>query len=964
MKCSRLLLVVLAVFAGCSTQEIDNEPDPGRGMKFSARFGDVGPTRTALRNGGQVLWGPSDEIDIYYGTSSQGRFVSLNTGLSASTEFVGDLENYVYSESSSYLAVYPHSVSNRFDGNTLTVELPDVQKARGGTFDSNLFISIARSSNSDLYFYNLCGGVEFSVDEPDVKAVTFRGNDGEILAGKVKVLLDENGKPYVSEVVDGKTEITLDAPGGGSFKKDSLYYIVALPAVLEKGFTLTFKKQPGGAVRVSEKTVEVKRSVWGTLYRADKGVEYDRPIEFSDPEVERVCLANWDSDGDGYLLESEAEAVTGFGTAFKGSAIRSFYEITYFTGVQRLEDEAFAGCRSFEAFVIPEIITSIGGRVFEDCPSLSVILVDSKNIHYKTVDGVLYDAAVTELVRYPQAKTGRRYVLPETVTAIAPGALQGCASLEKVFIRHPVPPACQDMTFGDSPAVIYVLDSSLDAYRTGEVWSRWDSKYIGLAPDEIYFIDFKDSVFEEYMLRSYDANGDGIISYKEVNAVVELNLAGMGLTSIDGLTMMPNLEKLDIRNNPKITSIDLSGNPLLHYIDVSGTGIREFDISKCCYKFDYIGGLSGSCTALVIQGQYAMNNYKGSNMRAVADGSAFTTQDWSRDGEVVTLQQHTRGPGLSLLLMGDGYIDQDVASGLYDRQMRLTYNALFSVEPYITLKDHFDVYYKITLSESRIFDGSSTTFHLKPASNNRSPGNMDYAFSRSSTLLTQIVGQTNFKYRLIVLNGINASGVTYYSYGINSSGIRSINGVVIIAALDSYSGTLDEYEATVVHETGGHLLGILADEYGSSTPTSSDLSTLTSKLSNGIYHANISTSNDRTVVPWSLMFNDGTYSSFVGMFEGGNGYSSGVWRSTSNSVMRSHYDTRQFNAWSRWLIYKNLMMIMGLPYSFDEFRMMDARNISSASASFTRAPEQPEDWTGKMPLVGDCIAIEELTTSP
>ena len=83
-----------------------------------------------------------------------------------------------------------------------------------------------------------------------------------------------------------------------------------------------------------------------------------------------------------------------------------------------------------------------------------------------------------------------------------------------------------------------------------------------------------------------------------------------------------------------------------------------------------------------------------------------------------------------------------------------------------------------------------------------------------------------------------------------------MDGIVILAALDSYSGTLDEYEATVIHETGGHLLGILADEYGSSTPTSSQLSDLANDLSNGIYHANISTSNDQTVVPWSLMFND------------------------------------------------------------------------------------------------------------
>ena len=959
MKHSRIISIfVLVVLSGCSAEEIDNQPVPGMGMRFSASFGDIHPTRTALSNGGQVLWGPGDEIDVYYGTSSQGKFVSNNPELAAGTEFVGDLSDYVYSESGFYIAVYPHSASNSYDGASLTVELPDVQNGREGTFDSNLFISIAKSYDTDLFFYNLCGGVEFSVDEPEVKSVTFKGNNGEILAGKVKVLLDEDKKPYVSEVLDGKTEITLTAPGDGFFEQGKLYYIVALPAVLEKGFTLTFKKKPGGAVRVSEEAVEVKRSIWGSLFNADKGVKYDRPIRFADPEVEKVCLANWDSDGDGYLLESEAEAVTSFGTAFKGSPIRIFAEISYFTGVHELADEAFAGCHSLSGFIVPEGLTTIGERVFEDCPVLSAIVVDKKNTSFKTENGVLYDADLTELIRYPQAKTGNRYLLPETVTTIVSGALQGCTSLTSVFISHPEPPVCRDLTFGDSPAVIYVLDSALEAYKTGEVWGRWEAKFVGLEQDEIHFIEFKDPVFESYLLGVYDKDGNGIISYKEAKAIVELDLSGMGLSSVDGLEAMTNLEKLIIKNNPKVTSINLSGNPLLHYIDVSGTGIREFDISRCCYKFDYIGGLSGSCKALTISGQYAMNNYKGSNMTAVVDGSTVRTVDWSRDGEVVTLQKHSKEPGLAILLMGDGYIDQDVESGLYDRQMQLTYNALFSVEPYITLKDHFDVYYKITLSESRVFDGT-TYFRLKPATNKRSPENMDYAYSQSSSILTQTIGQTNYKYRLVVLNGLNAAGVTYYSYGISSSGIRSMNGVVIIAALDSYSGTQDEYEATVVHETGGHLLGILADEYGSSAPTSDDLSTLARKLSNGIYHANISTSNDPEVVPWSLMFHDATYSSYVGMFEGGNGYSSGVWRSSSQSVMRSHYQTRQFNAWSRWLIFKNLMMIMNLPFSFEDFREIDARNINSAFASFTRAPGQPEDWTGKMPLVDDCIAIEE-----
>ena len=958
MKYSRIVSALIIGFLfGCTAEEIDNRQVPGAGLTFSASFGDIHPTRTALQNGGQVLWSPNDEIDIYYGSSSSGKFVSVNTTLATGTDFVGDFKNYVYAEDKEFLAVYPHSESNSFDGRKLTVELPATQKGLEGSFDNNLFISVARSSNTDLYFYNLCGGVEFSVDEPDVKAVTFRGNGGEVLAGKVNVLLDGNAKPYVSEVIDGKTEITLTAPDGGSFKTGKLYYIVTLPAVLEKGFTLTFKKQPGGAVRVSEKAVEVKRSIWGSLFNADKGVKYDRPVVFTDPDVKNICLANWDSDGDGYLLESEAAEVSSFGTLFKGSSLKSFYEISYFPGVHELDDEAFAGCQNLAAIVIPESITTIGSRVFQDCSSLSTIVVDSRNINYSSSEGILYDYTKTQLVRYPQAKKGTFYLLPETVSRISPGALQGCSFLQALFIPSPVPPTCLDETFGDSPSVIYVVDSALDSFKTGEMWSKWESKYVGLEADELRFVEFKDAEFEKYILGLYDKDGNGWLSYGEAKEIVEIKILSMGVSSVAGIEHMPNLEKLDVRNNPNLTRIDLSGNPLLHYIDVSGTGISEFDITKCCYKFDFIGGLSSNCKALVINGQYAMNNYRGSNMTAVVDGSSFRTVDRSRDGEVVTLQKHTRGPGISILLLGDGYIDLDIESGLYDRQMRLTYNALFSVEPYITLKDYFDVYYQITVSDSRIFDGN-TYFGLEPTASNRSPENMSGAFSKSSSLLTRLVGSTNFKYRLVVLNGVNATGVTYYSYGITSSRIYSMNGVVFIAALDSYSGTADEYESTVIHETGGHLLGILADEYGSSTPTADQLTKLANSL-NGLYHANVSTSNDPAVVPWSLMISDDTYGSFAGMYEGGNTYSTGVWRSTENSVMRSHYQTRQFNAWSRWLIYRNLMMIMGQPYSFDEFRAMDARNISSATFSASFAPVLSEDWTDRMPLVNDCIVIEE-----
>ena len=50
-------------------------------------------------------------------------------------------------------------------------------------------------------------------------------------------------------------------------------------------------------------------------------------IEFSDAKVKAICVANWDTNGDGELSEEEAEDVTSIGTAFQNNTeITSFSE--------------------------------------------------------------------------------------------------------------------------------------------------------------------------------------------------------------------------------------------------------------------------------------------------------------------------------------------------------------------------------------------------------------------------------------------------------------------------------------------------------------------------------------------------------------------------------------------------------------------------------------------------------------
>ena len=51
----------------------------------------------------------------------------------------------------------------------------------------------------------------------------------------------------------------------------------------------------------------------------------DKIIIFKDPAVKSICVANWDSDGDGELSRDEAAAVRDIGSVFENNS-----EIRYF----------------------------------------------------------------------------------------------------------------------------------------------------------------------------------------------------------------------------------------------------------------------------------------------------------------------------------------------------------------------------------------------------------------------------------------------------------------------------------------------------------------------------------------------------------------------------------------------------------------------------------------------------------
>ena len=91
-------------------------------------------------------------------------------------------------------------------------------------------------------------------------------------------------------------------------------------------------------------------------------------IKFSDAEVKRLCVENWDTNGDGELSLDEAAAVTDLGYVFtENTLITSFDELKYFTGLASIGVSAFFDCSGLTSVTIPEGVITIEESAFKDC---------------------------------------------------------------------------------------------------------------------------------------------------------------------------------------------------------------------------------------------------------------------------------------------------------------------------------------------------------------------------------------------------------------------------------------------------------------------------------------------------------------------------------------------------------------------------------------------------------------------
>ncbi len=129
-------------------------------------------------------------------------------------------------------------------------------------------------------------------------------------------------------------------------------------------------------------------------------------------------------------------SVTNIGDyAFVGCASLAGFIIP--NGTTRVGSYAFGSCRSLASVAIPESVTNIGANPFEDCAGLAAITVDTNNLYYSSVGGVLFDKSQFTLIACPSG-LGGNYAIPFGVTKVETDAFNSCVNLTIVTIPESV----------------------------------------------------------------------------------------------------------------------------------------------------------------------------------------------------------------------------------------------------------------------------------------------------------------------------------------------------------------------------------------------------------------------------------------------------------------------------------------------------------------------------------------------
>ena len=206
--------------------------------------------------------------------------------------------------------------------------------------------------------------------------------------------------------------------GGGTYVHGQS---CTLTATASTGYTFVNWKENGSVVSTNT-TYSFTVTGARTLVANFEGNPAPVNITFADANVKALCIANWDTNGDGELNYAEAAAVTDLGTVFKDNDnITTFNELQYFTGLTFIGERAFYNCEGLTSVIIPNSVTTLNQYAFAFC-------------YYLTSVGLPNSLTTIGNYAFESCFRLNSIIIPNTVMTIGNWAFYDCSGLVSLEI--------------------------------------------------------------------------------------------------------------------------------------------------------------------------------------------------------------------------------------------------------------------------------------------------------------------------------------------------------------------------------------------------------------------------------------------------------------------------------------------------------------------------------------------------
>ncbi len=542
---------------------------------------------------------------------------------------------------------------------------------------------------------------------------------------------------------------------------------------------------------------------------------------------------------------------------------------------------AFAGLQVSHAY-LPEGLTEIRRDLFRGCDKL--------------VDTLRIPSTVTQIRSgaFSNCSSLSVIVLPEGLQSIGGdnsehswwqfSTFEGCNALTTLQCDAKVPPTIiGDIVFdglGKDNITLVVPEESVELYRAAEGWKEFK----------------RISAYSNFVCRPQFAN---LLNKGSVREVV-LNADGEW-----EVISKPDWCEVSATNGNKKTALTITVSNL-----AEGAGNREGEI---VFKLK----------DKEVTTRYYLTQYD---------------SEYKEDAPT-TLQTASKGTGIDVVLLGDGYDAKDIAEGTYLADMKQAMEYFFGVEPYTSYREYFNVYTAFALSHD---SGIGTLNTLRnPKFNtvidaNRIHCDNDFALQY---VVDNVAGVDEGLANTIVILTANTSqyeGVTY----------MYDNGAALAICTKSSADYPFDARGVLQHEAGGHAFAKLADEYMYHRAWIQTCTCLCCEHVAGLQdmHAkgwgqNLTLTGKYKEVPWYHLIHDARYNDIVDIYDGGYFHSNGVFRSEYNSVMNNNVP--YFSSWCRELIVRRIKELAGEAFDYENFVASDSREWGKDFTAFSRGEYVP-----------------------